>query len=211
MAPVLPWKYLRMNIVNIAAILNEYCERYWILWEILNIVKIWFPPPCQINLSTVAKQSLHCLFAEEGKHYTAIIGFPQRFTRQINDNFTPHVFSFLEPISSCARNTHVCHSIFLQYSIWSKSANNCSVFRLLLHASMILTPDNKWFHWNLWFWVTPRQQHLVNHNLHTGPRQLNLVGISESHPFHPTVFSHSTSTQLFLPLALLFQIDPILT
>ena len=102
---------------------NEYCEycsnTEWILWEILNIVKIWFPPPCQINLSTVAKQSLHCLFAEEGKHYTAIIGFPQRFTRQINDNFTPHVF--LEPISSCARNTHVCHSIFLQYSIWSKS------------------------------------------------------------------------------------------
>ena len=75
---------------------NEYCEycsnTEWILWEILNIVKIWFPPPCQINLSTVAKQSLHCLFAEEGKHYTAMIGFSQQSNRQINANFTPHVF-----------------------------------------------------------------------------------------------------------------------
>ena len=28
---------------------------------------------------------------------------------------------------------------------------------------------------------------LLSHNLHTGPRQLNLVGISESHPFYSTV------------------------
>ena len=47
---------------------------------------------CQINLSTVAKQSLDCLFAEEGKHYTAMIGFSQQPNRQINANFTPHVY-----------------------------------------------------------------------------------------------------------------------
>ena len=89
--------------------------------------------------------------------------------------------------------TRMCviqYSYNIQYeaNLIGQLTKNCSVFHLLLHASMILTPDNKWFHWNLWFWVTPRQQHLVNHNLHTGPRQLNLVGISESHPFHPTVF-----------------------
>ena len=89
--------------------------------------------------------------------------------------------------------TRMCviqYSYNIQYeaNLIGQLTKNGSVFHLLLHASMILTPDNKWFHWNLWFWVTPRQQHLVNHNLHTGPRQLNLVGISESHPFHPTVF-----------------------
>ena len=94
--------------------------------------------------------------------------------------------------------TRMCviqYSYNIQYeaNLIGQLTKNCSVFHLLLHASMILTPDNKWFHWNLWFWVTPRQQHLVNHNLHTGPRQLNLVGISESHP---------TSTQLFFLILL---------
>ena len=55
---------------------NEYWERYG-------------SPVCQINLSTVARQSLHCLFSEEGKHYTVIIGFSQRFTGgQISHWFT---------------------------------------------------------------------------------------------------------------------------
>ena len=51
---------------------DEYCLNLeWILGE------IWIL--CQINLSPVARQSLHCLFTEEGKHYTVIIGFSQWF------------------------------------------------------------------------------------------------------------------------------------
>ena len=66
---------------------------FWLIYEYwMNIGRDMVSSLCQINLSTVAKQSLDCLFAEEGKHYTAMIGFSQQSNRQINANFTPHVF-----------------------------------------------------------------------------------------------------------------------
>ena len=39
---------------------------------------------------------------------------------------------------------------------------------------------------------------LLSHNLHTGPRQLNLLGISESHPFYSTVSTVSTVLTVLL-------------
>ena len=52
--------------------------------------------------------------------------------------------------------TRMCviqYSYNIQYeaNLIGQLTKNGSVFHLLLHASMILTPDNKWFHWNLWF------------------------------------------------------------
>ena len=98
----------------------------WLAEKRMNIGRDMVSPLCQINLSAVARQSLHCLFSEEGKHYTVIIGFSQRFTGgkisqwftggKISVNFTPHM-CFASFFTVCAWNTFTPHSIFIQYSI----------------------------------------------------------------------------------------------